>query len=88
MPNATAPTSKKSAPRRRAPATRKEAGVSLKDPASLVKAYFRLRSSLLSTQEQLALSVVDRAPKSLKLPTVDRAQILKLPVRRAKANGS
>jgi hypothetical protein len=60
-------------------------GISLKDPASLVKAYFRLRSKVLDKQEALALRVVDRAPRSFNLPKVDPAQVLKFPRRGQKA---
>jgi hypothetical protein len=83
----TTTTTSKTARRSTAPKTTAEAtettdsGVSLKDPASLVKAYFRLRSKLLDKQEALALRVVDRAPKSFSLPKVDRAQVLKFPRR-------
>ena len=75
-------------PKPQAEADANDTGVSLKDPASLVKAYFRFRTTVLGKQEAIALRVVERAPKSIKVPKLDRSQLFKLPNRGQKVSAS
>lgn len=63
-----------------------ERSVSLKDPASLVKAYFRLRTSLLEKQEKVALRLIETPAKGLKGRSASPSKLFKVPSFGAKAN--
>ena len=45
---------------------------SLKDPTTIVKAYFSAVSKVLSAQESLVLRAVEKAPKGIDLRSIGR----------------
>jgi predicted transcriptional regulator with HTH domain len=53
-------------PKAAAASSSEKSKVSLKDPSSVVKAYFGLVTKLLGKQEQVALRLIEKAPKGKK----------------------